>query len=295
MKITQLFLLVGICMVVPLGSVYSMEIPPDLNEPNRAQNVNVHGRPAQRALVGSGYARILNKIRENTSIGTQGEAKPVRKRLDVVPAPAPVINIKNDNNAPQNPVVVVTPAERADTLLNLDAFVADFTPEEYELNFGHKRAVNPPMQDVREVIAPVVPVASHREQARAAERARASAELFARLQNADNSTSVDFKDLLDRGADINGYHNGLTPLLEAVRQGHPRVCESLIAQGADVNLPMNGDYSIDLVHQGGEWYQQSFMWRLTLQNHDQEAGSFRVLHHCILRPDLGIKLLFNCL
>ena len=156
---------------------------------------------------------------------------------------------------------------------SLDALVDNFTPEEIELNFGHKRGVNPPMQDVREGIAPVAPVAGHQEQARrAAERARASAELFERVQNADKSLSVDFKDLLDRGADINGYHNGLTPLLEAVRRGNPFVCESLIAQGADVNLPMNGDYAINLVHQG-EWFQQSLMWRLTLQNHGLEAGN----------------------
>ena len=193
---------------------------------------------------------------------------------------------KNGRNAPKRVPprgahyagggAVLRPLDQDVNVPSLDAFVANFTPEEFELNFGHKRGANPPMQDVGEGIAPVVPVASHREQARAAEHARASAELFARVQNTGNSErtrfqSIDFKDLLDRGADINSYHNGLTPLLEAVRQGHSRVCEVLIAQGADVNLPMNGDYSIDLVQDG--WFHQC-NWLLSLQNHDQEAGNF---------------------
>ena len=194
---------------------------------------------------------------------------------------------KNGRNAPKRVPprgahyagggAVRRPLDQDVNVPSLDAFVANFTPEEFELNFGHKRGVNPPIQGLREVITPGVPVAGHQEQARAAERARASAELFARVQNAGNSertrlASIDFKDLLDRGADINSYHNGLTPLLEAVRQGHSRVCESLIAQGADVNLPMNGDYSIDLVQQG-EWFHQSSIWRLTLRNHDKIAGN----------------------
>ena len=203
---------------------------------------------------------------------------------------------KNGRNVPKRVVpprgahhggggVVRRPVNEGVTVPSLDAFVDDFTPEEFELNFGHARGVNHPIQEVREVITSVAPVVDHQEQARAAERARSSAELFERVKNAGNSTSVDFKDLLDQGADINGYHNGLTPLLEAVQRGNPCVCESLIAHGADVNLPMNGDYSIGLVQQL-DWLHQS-NWRLLLQNHDQEAGNFPSLTALHIAAGLG--------
>ena len=164
---------------------------------------------------------------------------------------------KNGRNVPKRVVpprgthhggggAVRRPVNEGVNVPSLDAFVANFTPEEIELNFGHTREVNPPIQEVREVITPVVPVVDHQEQARAAERARASAELFERVKNAGNSTSVDFKDLLGRGADINGYHNGLTPLVEAVRQGNLPLCESLIAHGGNVNLPFDERFTSDL-------------------------------------------------
>ncbi len=270
MKITKILLRAAIGIMLPIASVHGMEIQPTRKERKNASQH--HPAPTQKGT-GGGYARVLNKIRQNTSVG-QGPLRPADQWIDDFRGAEGfnVVNINNDNNAPRNVVVAAPEAEIADNFPNLDAFTADFTPEEYELNFGHKRGVNhdlSPQEDgLEQEVEPVVPALDYQEQ----ERAYASMMIFVRVRDAEVGITSDFRDLIDLGADINAYHNGLTPLLEAVRQGNRDLCKTLIEQGADVNLPMNGDYSIDLVRQPDLWAYFLTAWRLILRNQDKKAA-----------------------
>lgn len=58
-----------------------------------------------------------------------------------------------------------------------------------------------------------------------------------------NDDAATVKALLDKGESVNAKQNGLTGLHIAARDGKPKVVTTLLARGADVNLPDTNGYT----------------------------------------------------
>ncbi len=265
MKTTQLvMLLVAICTMISVGSTYSMRGRPARSNakrnarPNPRARVNTAPRGAQQPTGAARSQRTLREVDGNLD-ALVAHFTPEEYELNFGTnqrGDDRVEDINNDNNAPRDVVGADQPAD-------LIAFMADLTPEEYELNYGHK----PRDIGLESVGQPIVPDPQE------ADCALASAELFARIQDGNGTIA----DLLARGADINTSQLGLTPLLQAVIRGDAALCKTLIEQGADIAIPMNGDYFIQLRQC---WPNRSYC-QLTLQNQDLERGvapSLTALH-----------------
>ncbi len=269
MKTTQLFmLLAAICTMLSVGSTYSMRGRPARSNAkknartNPRARVNTASRGAQQPTGAARPQRTLREVDGNLD-ALVAHFTPEEYELNFgtnLREDNRVEDIKNDNNAPRDVVGADQPA-------GLDAFMADLTPEEYELNYGHK----PRAMGRDEVVEPLVPDLY----VQLRDRSRASAELYARIKNGNGT----IRDLLARGADINTSQVGLTPLLQAIIQGDAALCATLIEQGADVSIPMNGDYFIKVIRDN-MWPNPSY-WQLTLQNQDLGMGvapSLSALH-----------------
>ncbi len=268
MKTTKLvMLLAAICTMLSVGSAYSMRGRPARSNAkknartNPRARVNMAPRGSQNPAGAARPQRTLREVDGNLD-ALVAHFTPEEYELNFgtnLREGNRVEDIKNDNNAPRDVVDADQPA-------GLDAFMADLTPEEYELNYGHK----PRAMGRDEVVEPVAP--DFYVQLR--DRSRASAELYARIKNGNGTIG----DLLARGADINTSQFGLTPLLQAIIQGDAALCATLIEQGADVSIPMNGDYFIK-VNRDNMWNPSC--WQLILQNQDLERGvapSLTALH-----------------